>query len=80
MGEEVDSLQNSGAVMIHFDVMDVVFVPNITMGIKMVKDIAKHTTLPLDTHLMIVEPWKYVEQFAKAGSDYITVHYVACKD
>lgn len=80
MGEEVESLQNSGADMIHIDVMDGVFVPNITMGIKMVKDIAKRTTLPLDTHLMIVEPWKYVEQFAKAGSDYITVHYEACKD
>ncbi|MBQ3572174.1 MAG: ribulose-phosphate 3-epimerase [Clostridia bacterium] len=80
MGEEVENLQKNGADIIHIDVMDGVFVPNITMGIKMVKDIAKYTTLPLDTHLMIVEPWKYIEQFAKAGSDYITVHYEACKD
>lgn len=80
MGEEVRNLQECGADVIHIDVMDGVFVPNITFGIKMVQDIAKHTNLILDTHLMIVEPWKYVKQFASAGSHYITVHYEACKD
>ena len=80
MGEEIVSLQQAGADIIHCDVMDGVFVNNITFGIKMVEDIRKITDLPLDCHLMIVNPEKYVERFAKAGADYITVHYEACKD
>jgi ribulose-phosphate 3-epimerase len=80
MGEEVHSLEVNGADMIHCDVMDGVFVNNITFGIKMVEDIRKHTALPLDCHLMIVYPEKYVERFAKAGADIITVHYEACQD
>ena len=80
MGEEVRSLELCGADLIHCDVMDGVFVNNITFGIKMVEDIRKHTTLPLDCHLMIVHPEKYVERFAKAGADIITVHYEACQD
>lgn len=78
MGEEVKSLQESGADLVHCDVMDGVFVNNITFGIKMVEDLRKITTLPLDCHLMIVHPEKYVERFAKAGADIITVHYEAC--
>ena len=80
MGEEILSLQNAGADIVHCDVMDGVFVNNITFGIKMIEDIRKLTSLPLDCHLMIVNPEKYVERFAKAGADYITVHYEACKD
>ena len=80
MGEEVLSLQQSGADLIHCDVMDGVFVNNITFGIKMVEDLHKITSLPLDCHLMIVHPEKYVERFAKAGADIITVHYEACQD
>ena len=80
MGEEVRSLEANGADMIHCDVMDGVFVNNITFGIKMVEDIRKHTALTLDCHLMIVHPEKYVERFAKAGADMITVHYEACQD
>lgn len=80
MGEEVRSLQENGADWIHCDVMDGVFVNNITFGIKMVEDLRKITTLPLDCHLMIVRPEKYVERFAKAGADIITVHYEACQE
>ena len=80
MGEEVRSLEQSGADVVHCDVMDGVFVNNITFGIKMVEDIRKHTALPLDCHLMIVHPEKYVERFAKAGADIITVHWEACQD
>lgn len=80
MGEEVQSLEKNGADLVHCDVMDGVFVNNITFGIKMVEDLRKITKLPLDCHLMIVHPEKYVERFAKAGADIITVHYEACQD
>ena len=80
MGEEVKSLELSGADVVHCDVMDGVFVNNITFGIKMVEDLRKCTSLPLDCHLMIVHPEKYVERFAKAGADIITVHWEACQD
>ena len=80
MGEEVQSLEQCGADVVHCDVMDGVFVNNITFGIKMVEDIRKVTSLPLDCHLMIVHPEKYVERFAKAGADIITVHWEACQD
>ncbi|MBE5745323.1 MAG: ribulose-phosphate 3-epimerase [Clostridiales bacterium] len=80
MGEEVISLEKCGADVVHCDVMDGVFVNNITFGIKMVEDLRKITKLPLDCHLMIVHPEKYVERFAKAGADIITVHYEACQD
>ncbi len=80
MGEEIKRIEKGGADLVHCDVMDGVFVPNITFGIKMVEDMRKVTALPLDVHLMIVHPEKYVEKFAKAGADYITVHWEACQD
>ncbi|MGN1062214.1 MAG: ribulose-phosphate 3-epimerase [Candidatus Scatosoma sp.] len=80
MGEEVKNLEESGADLIHCDVMDGVFVNNITFGIKMVEDIRKLTTLPLDCHLMIVHPEKYAERFVRAGADVVTVHAEACGD
>ena len=80
MGEEVQRLEENGADFVHCDIMDGTFVNNISFGIKMIEDIRKITTLPLDCHLMIVNPEKYVERFAKAGADIITVHYEACRD
>jgi ribulose-phosphate 3-epimerase len=77
LGEEVAAVTKAGADYIHVDVMDGRFVPNITIGPVVVKAVRKATTLPLDVHLMIVEPEKYVEDFAKAGADIIGVHVEA---
>lgn len=74
LGDEVRAVERSGADWIHVDVMDGHFVPNITMGPLVVKSIRPVTKLPIDVHLMIREPQKYVESFAKAGADIITFH------
>ena len=74
MYEAVKMLEQTETDYIHCDVMDGVFVPNITFGQPMVKDLKIHTKLPLDVHLMIQSPERYVEEFAKAGADIITVH------
>lgn len=76
MKEELKKIKN--ADMIHCDVMDGAFVPNISFGPKMVADIRKHTDITLDVHLMIENPQNYIDAFADAGADYITVHYEAC--
>ena len=78
MGAAVEKLEQCGADLIHCDVMDGSFVPNITFGHHMVRDIRKHTSLPLDVHLMVVDPVAKVKDFAEAGADYITVHAEAC--
>lgn len=75
---DVEMINNSNADWFHVDVMDGVFVPNISFGFPVIKAIKKHATKPLDVHLMIENPDQYVEEFANAGADILTVHYEAC--
>lgn len=74
LGEEVAAVEKAGADIIHVDVMDGHFVPNITIGPRVVEAVRKVTNLPVDVHLMITDPDKYIAEFAGAGADYITVH------
>ena len=76
--KEMDMFNQSEAAWLHLDVMDGVFVPNITFGMLMIDAINKMTDKVLDVHLMIVQPERYIEQFRNAGADVITVHYEAC--
>jgi ribulose-phosphate 3-epimerase len=78
LAEEVKAVESAGADWIHVDVMDGHFVPNITIGPVVVKALREVTQLPLDVHLMIENPDQYIEEFAKAGSTYLTVHQEAC--
>jgi ribulose-phosphate 3-epimerase len=74
LAEEVRAAESAGADLVHVDVMDGRFVPNITIGPLVVEAVRKATKLPIDVHLMIVEPERYVESFAKAGADLVSVH------
>lgn len=76
--KEIEMLNRSQADWIHVDVMDGVFVPNISFGMPVCKAIKQHAQKPLDVHLMIVDPDRYIEDFQQAGANHITVHYEAC--
>lgn len=77
-GEEVKSITEAGAEVLHLDVMDGVFVKNLSFGPKFIKEARPYSKAVFDAHLMIVEPWKYIDRFADAGADIITVHKEAC--
>jgi ribulose-phosphate 3-epimerase len=78
LGEEIRAVEAAGADWIHADIMDGHFVPNITFGPMVVEAVRRVTRLPIDVHLMISEPERYIADFAKAGADYISVHVETC--
>ncbi len=80
LGRDVRAVEDGGADWIHVDVMDGHFVPNISIGVPVVKSLGKVARVPLDVHLMIENPEKYIEPFAKAGANIITFHYEATQD
>ena len=78
LGREIEMINHSEADWFHLDIMDGVFVPNISFGFPLISHIKKMAQKPLDVHLMIVDPDRYIEQFKNTGADYLTVHYEAC--
>lgn len=76
--QEIEMLNQSEADWVHVDVMDGMFVPNISFGMPVIQAMKKHSTKPLDVHLMIEQPERYVSDFKKVGADVLTVHYEAC--
>ena len=77
LGRDIRNIEENGADFVHVDIMDGIFVPNISIGIPVVKAIRPVTKLPLDVHLMIDRPIRYVEEFVKAGADFVTIHMEA---
>src|SRR6202140_5792279 len=79
LADEVAAAESGGAPVIHFDVMDGHFVPNLTIGPPVLKSLRKHTKLPIDCHLMIENPDQFIPAFADAGANWGSVHYEACR-
>lgn len=77
LGEEIQAVERGGATILHVDVMDGHFVPNLTVGLPVVKSLSQATNLPIDAHLMISEPGRYAEQFVEAGAKMVSVHVEA---
>src|SRR5712691_430521 len=77
LGEQIKTVERGGAALLHVDVMDGRFVPNITVGLPVIKAISRATRLPIDAHLMIVEPGRYAEQFVEAGAKMGSIHIEA---
>ena len=75
--DQIEAVERGGASILHFDVMDGHFVPNITIGLPVLKSLAKTTRLPIDAHLMITEPGRYATQFVEAGAKMVSVHVEA---
>ena len=80
LGEEVTDICNRGADYLHIDVMDGVFVPNISFGADVMKSLNAVASIPYDVHLMIIEPIRYIDRFITENTEFITVHYEACDD
>src|SRR5215472_8713607 len=80
LGEEIRRVEDAGADLIHFDVMDGHFVPNLSIGVPVLKSVRKITRLPLDAHLMISQPARYLRDFVEAGANLISVHAEVCED
>lgn len=80
MGAAVRAVEAAGADALHLDVMDGLFVPNMSFGLPVIRALRPHTKIPFDVHLMITDPDRYIKSFAEGGADWITVHYEACRD